>query len=362
MIRFDHVCKRYGEKEVLSNLSFEVREGEVFSLVGPSGTGKTTILRIIAMLDNPSSGTVMVMGKDTRTPDALRVALRRQMGMVFQKPAALRGSVADNVALGLKFRKFPPEDISRRVSEVLDLVGLSGYEGRRTNTLSGGELQRVAIARALAPGPRLLLLDEPTANLDPVATEKIEDLILSLNEKSGITIVLSTHDMAQAQRLSTRIAVVLDRKICQLGNPFQIFYQPVTREVARMVGIDNILAGEIVANEGGLASVDVSGVILHAPSPLDPGTRVTLFVRPEDLFIGKDATAGRSSPANVLPATILCLIPQGPNTRVTVDAGVRLTGVITRQSCQELGLSPGMTVSVSFKANAVHVVLVEKAG
>ncbi|MDH7509594.1 MAG: ABC transporter ATP-binding protein [Methanolinea sp.] len=362
MIRFDHVSRSYGEKEVLCDISFEVREGEIFTLVGPSGTGKTTILRIIAMLEDPGAGTVAVMGTDTRISETRRVALRRQMGMVFQKPAALRGSVAENVALGLKFRKFPPDDISRRVSEVLDLVGLSGYEGRKTSTLSGGELQRVAIARALAPGPRLLLLDEPTANLDPVATEKIENLILSLNEESGITIVLSTHDMAQAQRLASRIAVVLDRKICQLGNPFQIFYQPGSREVARMVGIDNILAGEIVANEGGLAFIDVSGVILHAPCSLDPGTRVTLFVRPEDLFIGTGAITAHSSPRNVLPATILRLIPQGPNTRITVDAGVRLTAVITRQSCEELGLSPGMPVSVSFKANAVHVVPVEKAG
>jgi tungstate transport system ATP-binding protein len=362
MIRFDHVSKKYGEKEVLCDLSFEVKEGEIFSLMGPSGTGKTTILRIIAMLEDPSAGMVTVMGRDTRTSETHRVALRRQMGVVFQKPAALRGSVAENVALGLKFRKFPEPDIPRRVSEVLDLVGLSGYEERRTHTLSGGELQRVAIARALAPRPRLLLLDEPTANLDPVATEKIEDLILSLNEESGITIVLSTHDMAQGQRLATRIAVILDRKICQIGNPFQIFYQPSTREVARMVGIDNILAGEIVANEGGLASVNVSGLTLHAPCFLNPGTRVTLFVRPEDLFIGKGAMASHSSPRNVLPATILRLTPQGPNTRVTVDAGVRLTAVITRQSCQELGLIPGMPISVSFKANAVHVVPVGKTG
>ncbi|MDI9632543.1 MAG: ATP-binding cassette domain-containing protein [Methanolinea sp.] len=356
MIAFENVSKRYGEREVLDGISFGVDEGEIFALIGPSGTGKTTILRLIAMLEDPTAGRITFMGRDTRVPEQERVFLRRQMGMVFQKPSVLRGSVHENVALGLKFRGYPPAEISRRVSEVLALVGLRGLERASAASLSGGELQRVAIARAIAPRPRLLLLDEPTANLDPVATEEIEDLISTLNREENTTVIFSTHDMAQGQRLATRVGVVLGRKMRELGDPFQVFSRPGSREVARMVGIENIFAGVVVGNEGGLARIDVSGVHVHAPCEFPPGTRVHLFLRAADVTVSTGADGGRSSARNVLPATITRVVACGPNARLALDAGIPIAALVTRQSCSELGLSAGKVVSVSFKANAVHVV------
>ncbi|HII75983.1 MAG TPA: ABC transporter ATP-binding protein [Methanolinea sp.] len=355
MIEFVHVDKRFGEKVVLKDLTFRIEKGEIFTFIGPSGTGKTTILRLIDLLENPSSGSVLIEGNDTKVSEGERVALRRRMSVVFQKPAALRGSVYENVALGLKFRGTPADEMRVRVTEALGLVGLDGYEERKATTLSGGELQRVAIARALVSRPEILLLDEPTANLDPASTERIENLISSINERFGTTIVLSTHDMIQGQRLATRIAVILNRTIGQVGDSHQIFYQPKSKEVARMVGVENIFDGVIAENRGGLATIDIGGTSIVATCPYIEGTLVTAYMRPEDVvfLLEKD---GKSTARNEIEGAISRVTPMGPSVKVRMDGGIRVVAVITRRSYDELGLSPGSHVYASFKASAIHVV------
>lgn len=355
MIEFSHVNKQFGEKVVLRDLSFRVEKGEIFTLIGPSGSGKTTILRLINLLDNPSSGTVSVDGRETSIASRDKVDVRRRMAMVFQKPIAIRGNVFDNVAIGLVFRKVEGKEIRDRVSEALGLVGLSGYEERKASTLSGGELQRVAIARALVTKPEVLLLDEPTANLDPLSTEKIENLILSLVSRFGTTIILSTHDMIQGQRLATRLAVILEGSLGQVGDSHEIFYRPVNREVARMVGVENVLEGRISKNEEGLATIDVSGIPVIATCPYQPGSAVTVFLRPEDVVFLTERD-GRSSARNELFGRISRVIPIGPMVKVRVDAGIPVTAVITRRSYDELGLAPGREIFIVFKATALHVV------
>ncbi len=355
MIEFIHVDKRYGEKVVLEDLTFRIEKGEIFTFIGPSGTGKTTILRLVDLLENPSSGSILIEGQDTNVSEGERVALRRRMSVVFQKPAALRGSVYENVALGLKFRGTPSDEMHARVTEALGLVGLDGYEERKATTLSGGELQRVAIARALVSRPEILLLDEPTANLDPASTERIENLISSINERFGTTIVLSTHDMIQGQRLATRIAVVLNRTIGQVGDSHQIFYEPKSREVARMVGVENIFEGIVAENTGGLATIDIGSATIAATCPYPEGTHVTSYMRPEDVIflLEKDK---KSTARNEIEGTISRVTPMGPSVKIRMDGGIRIVAVITRRSYDELGLSPGSHVYASFKASAIHVV------
>jgi tungstate transport system ATP-binding protein len=276
------------------------------------------------------------------------------MSMVFQKPSPLRGSVFDNVAIGLWFRKVNSGEIQERVPEALELVGLKGYEERKAGTLSGGEMQRVAIARAIATRPEVLLLDEPTANLDPVSTEKIENLISALKERFGITVILSTHDMVQGQRLADRIAVVIDGRIGQVGTSMEIFYHPMNRAVASMVGIENILEGTIEKNEGGLASVDIQNMKISAITSLEPGTPVLLYIRPEDITIhAKDGL--KTSARNEYTGRITRAVSIGPMVRIQIDAGLSLTAVITRQSYDDLGLAPGVETEFSFKASAIHV-------
>ena len=356
MIEFDHVVMNFGEKEVLKDVSFSVSDGEIFTFIGPSGSGKTTILRLIDMLERPKSGKILIDGTNvTKIRDREKVRVRRRMSMVFQKPSPLRGSVYANVAMGLQFRKVSADEIARHVSESLEMVGLGGYEERKAITLSGGEMQRVAIARAITTKPEVLLLDEPTANLDPVSTETIESMIGDLKDRLGITVILSTHDMVQGQRLANRIAVVIDGRIGQVGTSKQIFYQPMNQAVAHMVGVEDILEGVVTENDAGLAAIDVNGVLITAFSGASPGTPVTLYMRPEDItFYEKDRI--RSSARNKFTGRIIEVIPIGPMVRLKVDAGVKLTAVITQRSFEELGLALGKETELTFKASAIHVV------
>ncbi len=356
MIEFDHVVMNFGKKEVLKDVSFTINDGEVFTFMGPSGAGKTTVLRLIDMLERPTSGKILIDGTDvTKLSDHEKIQVRRKMSMVFQKPSPLRGSVYTNIAIGLQFRKMNTNEISRRVLESIELADLKGYEGRKAITLSGGEMQRVAIARAIVTKPDVLLLDEPTANLDPLSTEKIESMIASLKNRFGMTIILSTHDMVQGQRLADRIAVVIDGRIGQIGTSKEIFYQPMNRAVAHMVGVEDILDGVVTENEAGLVAIDVNGVRITACSVAIPGTPVTIYMRPEDItFYENDSI--RSSARNTFTGRIIKVTPIGPMVRLKVDAGVKLTAVITQRSFEELGLALGKETELTFKASAIHVV------
>jgi tungstate transport system ATP-binding protein len=360
LVELVDVSKHFGEKEVLNNISLEIRKGEIFTLIGPSGTGKTTLLRLVNLLDKPTSGRIRFDGADTDTHEGTRMQIRRRMSMVFQKPAPIRGTVADNISIGLKFRGTESVEIARRIPEVLGLVGLSGYEERKAQTLSGGEMQRVALARAIVTRPELLLLDEPTANLDPVATEKIEGLINGINEKFGTTILLSTHDMVQGQRLAHRMAVLLNRTVGQVGTSHEIFYQPSSREVARMVGVDNVLDGTVISAIEHLATVETGGYQIDAVSTFIPGDTVTVFIRPEDITL-LVPDGHKTSARNLFDGTITKVIDHGPMVKVRVNCGLSLTAVITRRSYEELGLGPGKPISASFKASAIHVTRKEKA-
>jgi len=356
VIEFQQVIMNFGDKEVLKDVSFTAKQGEIFTLIGPSGSGKTTILRLIDLLERPTSGRILFEGTDVSAAGKKdRVTLRRRMSMVFQKPASLRGNVHQNIAMGLHFRNTPAGDIEQRVPEALKLVGLEGYEGRKAESLSGGEMQRVALARAIATKPEVLLLDEPTANLDPVSTERIENLILSMKRLFNITVILSTHDMIQGQRLADRIAVVIEGRIEQIGTSKEIFYHPLNRSVAHLAGVENILEGRISSNLEGLATVMVDSTPIVVITPLPPGTPVTLFMRPEDITFHAD-DGKRISARNQIQGRITKVIPLGPMVRLRVDAGIPLVVVITLRSYEELGLSEGAEIGLAFKASAIHVV------
>ena len=277
--------------------------------------------------------------------------------MVFQKPAVLNTTVAGNVAFGLKFRGVEKSDTESRVQEALDIVGLLHLVDRKAVTLSGGEMQRVAIARALVTRPDVLLLDEPTANLDPVNTELIEKLILDIHRKFHTTIILSTHDMIQGQRLADRIGVIINGRIAQVGTIHDIFYRPQGKDIARFVGIDTILNGVVESNDEGLARISVGNVILEVITPCKPGSRVALFIRPEEVTIAlKDGELPKTSVRNQLPGTITKMVPFGPFVRSTIDFGSFLTALVTRRSADELSLVVGMKVIAGIKASAIHVI------
>jgi tungstate transport system ATP-binding protein len=278
------------------------------------------------------------------------------MGMVFQKPAVLNTTVAQNVGFGLKFRGVPGSEIQKRVHEALDLVGLPDFTERRAVTLSGGEMQRVAIARAMVTAPEVLLLDEPTANLDPVSSELIEDLIMRIRKQFGTTIILSTHDMIQGQRLADRIGVIMNGRLVQVGNGTEIFYQPKGRDIARFVGIDAIIGGIVMENHGGHALIRAGGICIEALTDLGPGQKAALYIRPEEITLTPvPAVPAKSSVRNQIPGRITRMVPFGPFIRVTVDCKIPLTALITRRSCTELGFAVGVPVIAGIKATAIHV-------
>lgn len=358
MIRIAGLSRRAGGKTILESIDLEIHRGEIFTFIGPSGSGKTTVLRLIDLLDMPTGGTIMFDGTDTAASDAgVRLSIRRRMAMVFQRPAVLNTTVAGNVAFGLKFRGMEKSEIDSRVPEALDIVDLLHLADRKAVTLSGGEMQRVAIARALVTRPEVLLLDEPTANLDPVNSELIESLILRVNRQFQTTIILSTHDMIQGQRLADRIGVIIDGRIVQVGTTNDIFYQPVGKDIARLVGIDTNLKGMVKTNDRGHAEIDIGDSIFEAITSVSAGQRVALYIRPEEVtLILPDSISCKTSARNHLSGIITKMAQFGPFIRVTVDCGSPLTALITRRSCSELGLAVGTVVIAGVKATAIHVI------
>ncbi|MCX8207549.1 MAG: phosphate ABC transporter ATP-binding protein [Methanothrix sp.] len=216
MIQLEGVTVEKNGKRILNDINIEVRTGETLGIIGPTGAGKTTLLRVMDLIEIPSTGRVLFRGEAPES-ESERLAARRRIGVVFQRPVMLRGSVYDNVAYGLRIRRLSKEEIDERVRAALSDVGLEGYERRPARMLSGGEMQRVALARALAISPELLILDEPTANLDPGTSYVIEDLI-SRAKMIGMTTVISTHDLPQAVRLADRIAVIMDGRVISSGS------------------------------------------------------------------------------------------------------------------------------------------------
>jgi tungstate transport system ATP-binding protein len=344
--------KREG-RDILKNVNLKVERGEIHALIGPTGAGKTTLLRVIDTLDKPAAGQVLVSGVDITASEATRLAARRRMAFVLQKPVVFNLNVYDNVAYGLKWRSLHKQEMKERVNKILETVEMTQYSKRNARTLSGGEMQRVAIARAIATGPEVLLLDEPSANLDPVSAAKIEDLISTIIKENDITVIMATHDMSQGQRMADRISVLVNGEIVQTGKAREIFEFPKNREVAEFVGMENILDGVVVSNEGNLATIDVSGKKIEAVTEFGVGKQVSVCIRPEDVTIALKKLS--SSARNILEGTINYTAYDGPLCRVEIDCGFPLVALVTKRSAEEMGLKRGVTVYGTVKAVSIHV-------
>jgi tungstate transport system ATP-binding protein len=348
------LAKEYDGRRVLTEVSVAVTSGDAFALIGPTGSGKTTLIRLLDLLEVPTSGGVFFDGVDVTSSPGRRLETRRRMAYVQQKPVMFAASVYDNIACGLKWRHERSETIKHRVEGALELVGMGDYRKRDARTLSGGETQRVAIARALVTGPEILFLDEPTANLDPISTLKVEQVIFSIIRERKVAVVMATHDMAQGQRLASRMGVLLDGAMRQMGSPGDISSSPASREVAEFVGVENMLSGKVIDRNENLLTVDVFGHHLQAVSEQTLEGEVYVLVRPENITfsLSRELTSAR----NVLAGVITRITPAGPLMRIEVDCGFPLLGVVTTSSTYELELEVGKSISLSFKATAAHVI------
>jgi tungstate transport system ATP-binding protein len=345
---------RYGKAEILKNVDLGVQRGEVFVTIGPTGSGKTTLLRLVGLLERPTSGYIYFDGHQVNNSERQRLEIRRRLAMVSQKPAVFNASVFDNVAYGLIVRKEKGANLRHKVMNALETVGLAGYDRRNARTLSGGETQRVALARALVIEPELLLLDEPTANLDPVSTSHIEKLVTDVIKKSKMTVIMATHDMFQGQRLADRMGVLVAGQMLQTGKPGEIFSSPRGREIAEFVGMENIIAGIITSNEEGIVDINIDGNAIEAISNFGVGEAVYAGIRPEEITLAR--TKDTSSARNNFPGEITRIVLFGPLARVEINCGFPLVVLITKRSAEEMKLQTGDRIYASFKATGVHVI------
>jgi len=354
LIETVNISQNYDGRDVLKNINLKIDRAEVFALIGPTGTGKTTLLRILDLLEPPYSGKVFFNGVDVSIRGSDRLDIRRRMSYVQQKPVVFTMNVYDNVAFGLKWRHEKSNLIKRKVDDALELVGMKEFRKRNARTLSGGETQRVAIARALVTEPEILFLDEPTANLDPISTAKVERVLHDVIREKKAAIVMTTHDMVQGQQLATRIGVLLDGELMQVGSPGEIFSSPESQKVAEFVGIENMLPGKVIEHEDNLLTINVIGSSIQAISDHLIGDDVYVLIRPEDITFS--LSGNLTSARNLFRGVITRLTQVGPLVRLEIDCGFPLLGLVTRSSAIDLGLDIGKEVYASFKVTATHAI------
>jgi len=305
-VRIEHLTKRYGTQAAVNDISLEIKSGELVGFLGPSGCGKTTTLKMIAGLIHPTAGEITF--DDASVLDL--PAEKRGAVMVFQNHLLFPYmNVADNVGFGLRMRRLPKAEIRERVSRMLRLVRLEGFEKRWSTELSGGQQQRVALARALVTEPRLLLLDEPLSNLDAHLRYEMRNLIRQLQRETGITTIFVTHDQQEAVILADRTALIFDGVLQQFGPPREFYDNPANEQVARFFGAENFIAG---TKQGGLVTTPIG--LLNATSVDVPDGDVTVAIRPDGVRLGEGGS-------NSFVGHIVSVLYVGTYTRVGINVG-----------------------------------------
>jgi sulfate transport system ATP-binding protein len=274
-----NLSKAYSTVRAVDSVNFVVQEGELLGLLGPSGGGKTTVLRMIAGLEIPSAGDILI--------DGIRVndvpVQERNIGFVFQHYALFKHmTVFQNVAFGLKIRKWRPQPVQARVSELLELLGLHGLHARYPHQLSGGQRQRVAIARGLAPKPKLLLLDEPFGAVDAKVRQELREWLIRLHDELNVTSLFVTHDQEEAMEVSDRIIVINKGRLEQIGPPSEIYEEPATEFVARFIGVMNIVEAEVKDEKAR------AGPLEFTVAAVPDGTRLLIGFRPYAVRLSND--------------------------------------------------------------------------
>jgi putrescine transport system ATP-binding protein len=354
LVVFDAVTKRYGAETAVAELSLAIHEREFFALLGPSGCGKSTLMRMLAGFETPSEGRVLLAGQDLAgVPPHLR-----PVNMMFQSYALFpHMSVEKNVAFGLAMEGRPRDEIGARVGEVLRMVKLDGFAGRKPRQLSGGQRQRVALARALVKRPKVLLLDEPLGALDRKLREETQFELMALQERLGLTFIIVTHDQDEAMTMATRIAVMDKGRIAQVGTPPVVYEAPASRYVAGFIGEINLVEGRVAAVEGRRVTVATAAgdlAVAEAAESVAVGEAVAVAWRPEKTRIvraGEAISNGRA----VMSGTVHDVGYLGGRTTYHVEAsGLRLKAAVANASRSvERPLAAGDKVKLAVTPDAL---------
>jgi sulfate/thiosulfate transport system ATP-binding protein len=335
-IELRNVSKKFGEVTAVNDVNFTVADGELMGLLGPSGGGKTTVLRMIAGLEVPTEGDIFVRGE--RVNDV--PVQKRNIGFVFQSYALFKNmNVFKNIAFGLKIKRWKPAEAEARVMELLELFGLSGLEKRFPHQLSGGQRQRVAIARSLAPKPSVLLLDEPFGAVDAKIRQELREWLVTLHHELNVTTIFVTHDQEEAMEVSNRIVIFSRGNLAQIGTPREVYEQPANEFVARFVGVMNVLETEVRAGVARLNELEFAAAG-HAD-----GARLRVGFRPYSVQISSDLS--------LLPyrAVLRHTFFLGILLRLELElpSGLTLRSRITKEEYSQLGLEDGREVSFQIK-------------
>jgi spermidine/putrescine transport system ATP-binding protein len=355
ILRVENLTKRYSEEiAALNGISISVKKGEFFVIMGPSGSGKTTLLKCLAGLLEPDSGKIFLEGNDiTNLPPH-----KRDVSLIFQDYALFpHMNVGENVAFGLKLKGYSREKIREEVRQILKLVGLEGYETRDPRQLSGGEKQRVAIARALVLKPKVLLFDEPLANLDYRLQRKMEEELKLLHRSLGMTFIYVTHNQEQAMSLGDRIMIINKGYVEQIGTPFELYSNPRNVFTARFLGDVNLLRGKIVSFDGAkiIVSTQFGEFIARAneTASLEVGKEVTYAVRPENVLLSSELN-------NRVTVKYVTTIFRGTEAEFLGELpdGNRFIATLSANDARNLNIKAGDEVTMSWN-NEDAVVLTE---
>jgi len=349
----EHVTKRFGGLTAVDDVSLTIPKGSFFSILGPSGCGKTTLMRMIAGFETPDDGSIRIRGESVvRLPPN-----KRNVKMVFQHLALFpMMNVGENIAYGLRCRGARKDEISRRVGDVLERVGLPDSAGKEIHQLSGGQKQRIAIARCMVLDPDVLLLDEPLGALDLKLREHMKVELKLLQQQFGTTFLYITHDQSEALVMSDRVAVMKDGRFEQIDTPQALYHAPQTAFVAGFVGDSNRWHGKVTRANGGEVILETdAGQVLTGVSgagPMNAGDSADVYVRPESISTARADGAARGAGAegvNVLEGRVDSLLFNGASSRILVravddqliEAAVPLTGTVA-------GFQPGDGVTLSW--------------
>ena len=339
IIELKNISKNFEDQQVLKGIDLNIYENEFLTLLGPSGCGKTTLLRIIGGFEEPSNGQLIFDGKDiSKVPP-----YKREVNTVFQKYALFPFlNVADNIAFGLNLKKMDKDVIEKKVSRMLELVGLKGFEKRDVTLLSGGQQQRVAIARALVNEPKVLLLDEPLGALDAKLRKDMQTELKKIQKEVGITFIFVTHDQEEALSMSDTIVVLNDGVIQQIGTPMDIYNEPQNRFVAEFIGESNIIEGNMIKD----CLVNFDGIDWEC---VDKGFKdnedIEVVLRPEDMDV-VEPEAGKFS------GTIISKVFMGVHYEYLVESKNRNYKVHTTEN-YEIGKKVGLTID-PFDIQVMH--------
>ncbi len=348
------LTRAYGGRPVVAVDELSIHRGEVVAILGPNGAGKSTLFRLLLALERPDAGEVLLDGKvlDPRDERA-----RRRLVGVFQNPLLFSGRVADNLRFGLRAHHVPREQWPARIDGTVAELGIGGLRDADVARLSGGEARRVALARGLVLEPDVLLLDEPTANLDITVRRRFrEELGRVMRERAG-AVVLITHDPSDAFDLADRVAVMEEGRIVQVGTPEELTTEPATAFVAAFTGAELLLDGEVRRVGDGTLDVATGGATLVARCPegrLEPGDRVHVRYRPEDVILTREEDPDTSA-RNQLRMTVRSVTPVGGMIRVRLEGPLTLASLITRGSMERMGIEPGAEIHALLKTAALNV-------